>query len=231
MVDQNKTANYLKYAFGEVFLVVIGILIALQINNWNEQRKLDASQERILQGLVQSLEADVEACHGSLRSLERFNKSIKLLMMPPVFHDSLTIHFVRTLNGINLTLLTSSFEQLQSLGMDRIQNAVLRDSVVKYYDERVPESLFGIEENLSEFLKTYQYPFYEDNFLFISSDTSFSQVTYLPRDYELLIDDPKFHSILVEKWIFNMQTRESVIKPLIEHSNRLIAQIEEELDR
>ena len=56
-------------------------------------------------------------------------------------------------------------------------------------------------------------------------------MTYLPKDYKLLINDPKFHSILVEKWIFNMQTRESVIKPLIEHSNRLIAQIEEELDR
>ena len=38
-MEQNKTSRYLKYAIGEIILVVIGILIALQINNWNEDRK------------------------------------------------------------------------------------------------------------------------------------------------------------------------------------------------
>ncbi len=39
LMNQNKTTKYLKYAIGEILLVVIGILIALQINNWNEDRK------------------------------------------------------------------------------------------------------------------------------------------------------------------------------------------------
>ncbi|WP_282042683.1 DUF6090 family protein [Winogradskyella flava] len=38
-MEKNKTRKYFKYAFGEIILVVIGILIALQINNWNENRK------------------------------------------------------------------------------------------------------------------------------------------------------------------------------------------------
>jgi hypothetical protein len=38
-MEKNKTGKYLKYAFGEIVLVVIGILIALSINNWNEERK------------------------------------------------------------------------------------------------------------------------------------------------------------------------------------------------
>ena len=38
-LKEGKTGRYLKYAFGEIILVVIGILIALQINNWNELRK------------------------------------------------------------------------------------------------------------------------------------------------------------------------------------------------
>ena len=41
MADDNKPLKYIKYAFGEIVLVVIGILIALSINNWNEERKIE----------------------------------------------------------------------------------------------------------------------------------------------------------------------------------------------
>jgi len=47
LIEKNKTGKYLKYAIGEIILVVIGILIALQINNWNERRK-DLSQEQLI---------------------------------------------------------------------------------------------------------------------------------------------------------------------------------------
>ena len=39
LLSEGKTVKYLKYAIGEIVLVVIGILIALSINNWNEQKK------------------------------------------------------------------------------------------------------------------------------------------------------------------------------------------------
>lgn len=48
LIMQNKTANYIKYAIGEIVLVVIGILIALQINNWNEDRKTNLEEQRAL---------------------------------------------------------------------------------------------------------------------------------------------------------------------------------------
>ena len=41
LIMENKTRKYLKYAVGEIVLVVIGILIALQVNNWNENRKTE----------------------------------------------------------------------------------------------------------------------------------------------------------------------------------------------
>jgi len=45
---ENKTRKYLKYAIGEIALVVIGILIALQINNWNEGRKLQGIKKTFI---------------------------------------------------------------------------------------------------------------------------------------------------------------------------------------
>lgn len=58
LLEKNKTGRYLKYAIGEVILVVIGILIALQINNWNENRKLQIAQNTLLVNFYENLAAD-----------------------------------------------------------------------------------------------------------------------------------------------------------------------------
>ncbi|WP_051229694.1 DUF6090 family protein [Psychroserpens burtonensis] len=56
LLSEGKTGKYLKYALGEIILVVIGILIALSINNWNELRKTNNNQEKYLKLLkVESL--------------------------------------------------------------------------------------------------------------------------------------------------------------------------------
>ena len=52
LMEKNKTSKYLKYAIGEIVLVVVGILIALQINNWNEDRTARKSENQILNSLA-----------------------------------------------------------------------------------------------------------------------------------------------------------------------------------
>ena len=56
--DDNKPLKYMRYAIGEIVLVVIGILIALQINNWNEQDKIVKSIDSNLVILKQNLLED-----------------------------------------------------------------------------------------------------------------------------------------------------------------------------
>jgi hypothetical protein len=54
-MEKNKTSKYLKYAIGEIILVVIGILIALSINNWNEQRILEKQSQQVLLNLREEI--------------------------------------------------------------------------------------------------------------------------------------------------------------------------------
>ena len=54
-MEQNKTGKYFKYAIGEVVLVVIGILIALSINNWNDSRKERISEQAYYKTVINDL--------------------------------------------------------------------------------------------------------------------------------------------------------------------------------
>jgi hypothetical protein len=74
LLNEGKTANYLKYAIGEIVLVVIGILIALQVNNWN-QKRID-NQTEIL--LLKELHAEFVGNKKQLQEvLEAHQKAIK----------------------------------------------------------------------------------------------------------------------------------------------------------
>jgi len=55
-----RTSNYLKYAIGEIVLVMIGILLALQVNNWNELRKMRAKESGYLERLQEDVSSDLQ---------------------------------------------------------------------------------------------------------------------------------------------------------------------------
>jgi hypothetical protein len=79
-MEQNKTGKYLKYAIGEILLVVIGILIALQINNWNEERKNRNREQSILKNLQTDFKANIYNVDKTYNSfLEAYEASANLL--------------------------------------------------------------------------------------------------------------------------------------------------------
>ena len=73
LIEQNKARNYYFYAIGEILLVVIGILIALQINNANEAYKAKQSEQVVLKNIVQDLRADSLAFNVNLDLLRQIN--------------------------------------------------------------------------------------------------------------------------------------------------------------
>ena len=70
-MEKNKTGKYLKYAIGEIVLVVIGILIALQINNWNEENKKKALMITNIKSIAEDIQADILDIQKANKSLHK----------------------------------------------------------------------------------------------------------------------------------------------------------------
>jgi Family of unknown function (DUF6090) len=82
-LKEGKTINYLKYAIGEIVLVVIGILIALQINNWNETRKQHKTEKEFITSVKNDLKQDkafiqliVELLEPRIKAYETLNSDL-----------------------------------------------------------------------------------------------------------------------------------------------------------
>ncbi|TXE19160.1 hypothetical protein ES692_04720 [Psychroserpens burtonensis] len=69
LIEKNKTGKYFKYAVGEIVLVVIGILIALSINNWNEERKKKGFMITNIKSISEDIKAD-------LYDIKKVNKTL-----------------------------------------------------------------------------------------------------------------------------------------------------------
>ncbi|MFL1013224.1 hypothetical protein [Flavisericum labens] len=67
LLSEGKTGKYIKYAFGEIILLVIGILIALQLNNFNEKRKINNDIESVFSLLENELETNIKESNKFLK--------------------------------------------------------------------------------------------------------------------------------------------------------------------
>ena len=140
---ENKTGKYLKYAFGEIILVVIGILIALQINNWNEKQKARAKELKILKELQTDLISNEKRLHNKIELFQKTKRDGKIieehLTNKLAYNDSLEKYLSIPLVNFSFLITYSAYENLKSQGFDKISNDKLRLNVIRLYDEK-----FGI---------------------------------------------------------------------------------------
>jgi uncharacterized protein DUF6090 len=145
----SRTTNYLKYAIGEIILVVIGILIALSINTWNENRKDRIFEIKMLTQIQKALDSDIKYFNRQENRLQKLdsasNTFIKLVHKKAFFKDTLynkgfsRWYYLRT--GINIQFNTGPYEALKSSGIDKISNDSLRNSLVNFYDFEFPRRI------------------------------------------------------------------------------------------
>jgi Family of unknown function (DUF6090) len=137
LASENKVVAYLRYAVGEILLVVIGILIALQVNNWNANRKQHIDEIKILQNIKKSVEEDMVSLKWQIISFDIAAKSIEIILkslkQDLAYNDSLNFHFANTTQLWAPQINTEVFESLSSTDLNVISNDSLKLEIISYY--------------------------------------------------------------------------------------------------
>lgn len=113
LLSQNRVTRYLVYALGEIILVVIGILIALQVNNWNEQRKAENISDITLQKLYAELEEAKTQVESSLEVNKMFLNWTENYLNSEAYIDTLKSNPGRIFRLISSASITLDMPVLQ----------------------------------------------------------------------------------------------------------------------
>ncbi len=136
-METGKTGKYLKYAIGEIILVVIGILIALQFNNWNTDMQTKEVQIKYLNEIANNLKADLEDVRFNIDFNEtRLNASrivLNSLNNNVTYSDSLDVYYGSLLYTTRSVVNYSAYETLKSKGLEIVTNDSLRKAITKLY--------------------------------------------------------------------------------------------------
>ena len=138
LLMENKTGKYLKYALGEILLVVIGILIALQLNTWNSERiqnkEIRSTYERVLEEInITQGQAQQKIKYFESIILQRNKRSLYLLQLKN--NDSIK-QIYKTIKGLSNVIIVNydmpaTSEFLNDRNISDIKNTDLKSLFLK----------------------------------------------------------------------------------------------------
>jgi hypothetical protein len=139
LLTENKFSKYLLYAVGEIALVMIGILLALQVNNWNEFQKDRKIEKEALVSLIENMKLNINQTEHRIARIQSANKSGQIIFaaIKNSNHtvDTLGKHFHEALlNHANLLLTIGAYETLKNIGFEIIRNEILKKEIVNLHE-------------------------------------------------------------------------------------------------
>ena len=164
LLNQGETTKYFKYAIGEIVLVVIGILIALQINNWNEEKKNLQKENIFLEGILNDITQQKKLCNNqidyetikekwSLKAIETSKSSSIENQLDSLYKDVQSLK-----QRLTFAVFNPTYEELKSTGALRlIKNKNLKSDIVLFYQnlEKRAEIITNNNHNIDNIYKTY----------------------------------------------------------------------------
>jgi hypothetical protein len=137
-MSENKTGKYFKYAIGEIVLVVIGILIALQINNWNETRKTSLKADVYVKKIIYDLKTDTLNINDLLKKIEGFSNSIDTYFEYFQSNNENEVSIESLLDSIHMTKayyfkydpMNKAFKDMDAFGNSSLLNESQREILI-----------------------------------------------------------------------------------------------------
>ena len=120
-------------------MVVLGILIALQINNWNEEKKIKKTELKLLTQLTNELSQDLNSLDYDLSQHEQAANSCKIILnilnSDKEMNDSISHHFAAVHNYTVFASVRGAYESLKSVGLETVSNDELRLEITNLYEK------------------------------------------------------------------------------------------------
>lgn len=136
LADKNTNIFWI-YTIGEFVLIILGILIALQIDNWNQNRQNRKLERVLLNEFLVNLKSDLRDVKYNIdyNTMLRSSNEIIYTFLEGTesYHDSLEYHFGHLYGGTIFTENVSAYESLKSIGLDLISNDSLRQQITYLY--------------------------------------------------------------------------------------------------
>ena len=198
LLGSGATSKYILYAIGEIALVVIGILIALQINNWNEWRKERIKEKLILYDIKQNIEGNLSGIFNQRVLNQRGIASCEVILgaiqhkFP--YSDTLRTHFARAIVFRVPNPFNSAYEALKNTGLDIIKSEGLRNEIIELFDVYYDNFEISLTRLSDEDVKPNLSPFLISNFRMYRDEND--NLSVEPNDYLRLLDSSKFENII-----------------------------------
>jgi len=156
-----------KYGIGEVFLIVVGVSIALAANSWYESRKLRGDETAILSGLQATLREDLERVHTGFDTITDANQRIKLFvnrvesdgLSQPDIDDGIGA----IMRFVTLHIRYGPYETLKARGIDLVSDESLRVRITTLYEDELPNLIEDSEIDRRRSTEQYT-PYIIDHF-------------------------------------------------------------------
>ncbi|MCO5726027.1 DUF6090 family protein [Robiginitalea marina] len=238
LLTENRFRNYFLYALGEIFLVVIGILIALQINTWNESRKEQGNLMKVYAQIQQDLQIDTLNLQRSIEDLEQKN-----FRLTDLVERNIPVSYYDTLNAANyegcercrsditnlepFQYLDKGYGLLKPLNtVQNLKEDLLTNSITEFYALYLPlvdeaQSIL-IDISRQALMDYQQYDWFVDY-------ADFGRSTY-NREYVLYIFESEKHRRACAHYLIYSKFTLRVLREYRAHAIQILQSIDEKLD-
>jgi len=233
---ENKTGKYLKYAIGEIALVMIGILLAIQANNWNVNRIAKIELNQSLEKLLVELKKDIVDLNDEMIAnnsyISALDSCLIILKNPKNYSiDQFDefFHFTNYTSTFSYNRIT--YDELSSSGkLKQIKNSKLSDSLISYYSYNKYQNVeAALADHVRDNIRMYTLDF---DFMHLNDDLD----TYKASDFGIkskTLEDYRSDVRIINVIRFKMRLHRFIdlnYNSIIQRTKNLVGVVEQELE-